>query len=140
MSEEPSRADLVELSRRRLAAVNRRDIDAVMSFFADEPVWDMSPINMGIFEGRAAIRGALETWWETFDGFVSELDEVADLGNGVLFQVVTQRGRLDGSDGEIRQRSARVLVLVDNLIERLTSFNDIDDARSVAERLAEERD
>ena len=53
MSEEPSSPDLVELSRRRLAAVNRRDIDAVMSFFAADPVWDMSPINMGIFEGRA---------------------------------------------------------------------------------------
>jgi ketosteroid isomerase-like protein len=139
MSKEPTSPDLAELSRRRLAAVNRRDIDAVMSFFAADPVWDMSPINMGIFEGRAAIRGALETWWETFDGFVSELDEVLDLGHGVLFQSVTQRGRLAGSEGEIRQRSARVFVLVDSLIERLTSFNDIDEARSVAERLAEER-
>jgi hypothetical protein len=44
-----------------------------------------------------------------------------------------------GSEGEIRQHSARVLVLVDGLIERLTSFNDAVEARLVAERLADER-
>jgi ketosteroid isomerase-like protein len=48
MTEESATPDLVELSRQRLEAVNRRDLEAVMSFFAADAVWDMSPIDMGI--------------------------------------------------------------------------------------------
>ena len=110
-----------------------------MSFFADDAVWDMSPIDMGVFTGRAAIGNALKTWWETFPAIVSEFDEVHDLGNGVVLQAVTQRGRPTGSTGEIRQRSGRVLVVVDGLVETLVSYNDIDEARAAAERLAKER-
>lgn len=139
MSEQSATPDLVELSRQRFAAVNRRDLDAVLSFFAADAVWDMSPIDMGVFEGHAAIRDALENWWDTFPGIVSELDEALDLGNGVLFQAVTQRGPAAGSTGDIRQRSGRVLLVVDGLIETLTSYNDIEQARDAAERLAEER-
>jgi ketosteroid isomerase-like protein len=114
-------------------------LEAVVSFFAADAVWDMSSIDMGIFAGRAAIRNALKTWWEMFPAIVTELDEVVDLGNGVVLQAVTQRGRPTGSTGDIRQRSGRVLVVVDGLVETLTSYNDIDEARAAAERLAEER-
>lgn len=139
MSEDFTTPDLAELSYTRLAAINSRDLEAVMSFFALDAVWDMSPIDMGIFEGSAAIRDALRSWWEMFPGVVTELDEVLDLGNGVVLQAVTQRGPPTDSTGEIRQRSARVLVVVDGLIEALTSYNDIDAARAAAERLAKER-
>jgi ketosteroid isomerase-like protein len=139
MSEESPTRDLVRLSYRRIEAVNRRDLEAVVSFFATDAVWDMSPIDMGICVGHAAIRDALKSWWEMFPGVVSELDEVLDLGNGVVLQTVTQRGRLPGTTGEIRQRSARVLIMVDGLIEALTSYNDINEASSAAERLARER-
>src|ERR1700724_980996 len=61
--EESRTIELVELSHRRIEAVNRRDLEAVMSFFAADPVWDMSPIDMGILEGRDAVRGALKAWW-----------------------------------------------------------------------------
>jgi ketosteroid isomerase-like protein len=132
MADESTTPDLVALSYRRPEAVNRRDLEAVMSFFADDPVSDMSPIDMGIFGGRGAIGDALTAWWEMFPGIVSELDEVLDLGNGVVLQVVTQRGRLAGSSGELRQRSARVFIVVDGLIEALTSYNDIDEARAAA--------
>ncbi len=139
MSEESTTPDLVKLSYRRFEAINRRDLEAVVSFFAADAIWDMSPVDMGIVEGRGAIRNALKTWWEMFPGIVSELDEVLDFGNGVVLQVVTQRGHPAGSSGELRQRSARVSIVVDGLIEALTSYNDIDEARAAAERLAQER-
>lgn len=138
-SEECTTPNLVELSHRRLEAVNRRDLDAVMSFFATDAVWDMSPIDLGLRRGHAAIRTALSTWWNTFPEITSELDEVLDLGGGVVFQVVAQRGTLAGSSGEIRQRAARVFVIVDGLVEQLTSYNDIDEARAAAQLLAASR-
>ena len=139
MPDESTTPDLVVLSHRRLEAINRRDLEAAVSFFAANAVWDMSPIDMGVFVGRAAIRDALNSWWEMFPAIRTELDEVLDLGNGVVLQAVTQRGRPTGSTGDIRQHSARVLVVVDGLIERLASYNDIAEARAAAERLAEER-
>ncbi len=103
MPDESTTSDLVELSYRRLDAINRRDLEAVVNFFAANAVWDMSPIDMGVLAGHAAIRNALKTWWETFPAIVSELDEVLDLGNGVVLQAVTQRGRPTGSTGDIRR-------------------------------------
>jgi hypothetical protein len=47
VAEETTTPDLVELSYRRIEAVNSRDLEAVVSFFAAGAVWDMSPIEMG---------------------------------------------------------------------------------------------
>jgi len=55
------------------------------------------------------------------------------------FQVFTQRGRPIGSTGEVHQRSARLVLMIDGLIVRLTSYTDVDEARAAAERLAQEQ-
>ena len=52
MSEESTTPDLVELSRRALEAVNRRDFDAMMSFYALDAVYHGTEI--GTFDGAAA--------------------------------------------------------------------------------------
>jgi len=66
------------------------------------------------------------------------LEEVRDLGNGVVFAVVVQNGRPVGSAGHLRQREGWVFVWVRGLIARLTIL-EVDEARAAAERLAEER-
>ena len=49
------------------------------------------------------------------------------------------KGRPVGSSSEVRQRTAGVTVWAGGLIERVTFYLDIDQARAAAERLAEER-
>jgi ketosteroid isomerase-like protein len=90
------------------------------------------------FEGRAAIRSFLEDWFGTYEELELGLEEVSDLGKGVVFAVVTQNGRPVGSAGHVRQREGWVYVWVGGLIARLTTY-DIDEARAAAERLAQER-
>jgi ketosteroid isomerase-like protein len=138
-SEESTTPDLVELSRRSQEAANRRDVDEAMSLFAPHAVWDISPMDLGVFQGRAAIRGFLEDWLRAYDSLAVEVEALLDLGDGVGLEVFTQRGRLTGSTGEVHQRSARVVRAVDGLTVRLTSYTDIDEARAAAERLAQER-
>ena len=58
MAEEPATPDLVELSQRVLDATNRREFDAVASFFAPDAVFCGTEI--GTFEGTGAIGGFLE--------------------------------------------------------------------------------
>jgi uncharacterized protein (TIGR02246 family) len=136
VSEESTTPDLVELVRRQFEAGNRRDLDAVTSSFAPDAVFEGR--RAGIFEGRAAIRSFLEDWFGTYEELEFGLEEVRDLGKGVVFAVGTQNGRLVGSAGRVRQREGWVYVWVRGLIARLTT-SDIDEARAAAAQLAEER-
>jgi ketosteroid isomerase-like protein len=139
VSQESTAPDLVELQMRLTAATNRADADAVVAFYAPDAVYDMSPIGMGVFEGRAAARGFIEDWWISYEESEFEAEETLDLGNGVGFRVVVQRGRPVGSSGEVRLRYGIVSVWEDGKIARITNYTDVDEARAAAERLAHER-
>lgn len=137
MSEESTTPDLVALMGRAFEAANRRDLDAVASSFAEDATFDGRALG-DHFEGRAAIRSFLEDWYGAYEELEVGLEEVRDLGNGVVFAVVVQNGRLVGSAGHLRQREGWVFVWVRGSIARLT-ISDIDEGRAAAERLAEER-
>jgi ketosteroid isomerase-like protein len=139
MAEKPATPDLVELARRTLEAGSKRDLDAAMAFYAPDAVWDASPMGIGTFEGQAAIRGFWEDWLSSYEDYELQMVEAQDLGNGVTFGVLEQRGRLLGSSGEIELRYAAVSKWEDGKIARTTNYIDIDEARAAAERLAQER-
>jgi ketosteroid isomerase-like protein len=52
MSEESTTPDLVELGSRHLEAANRRDFDAVLSFYVPDAVLENAE-GLGTFEGKA---------------------------------------------------------------------------------------
>ncbi len=137
MAEESTNPDLVELVRRAFEAANRRDLDAVVGSFAEDAIFDGRALGDHA-EGRAGIRSFIEGWWGTYEELEYGLEEVRDLGNGVMFAVVAQNGRPAGSAGQVRQREGWVFVGARGLVERVTVL-DIDEARAAAERLAEER-
>ncbi len=136
-SEESTTPDLVELLRRAFEAANRRDLDAVASSFAPDAVFEGRALG-DIFEGRAAIRSFQEEWFGAYEELEVGLEEVRDLGNGVVFAIVTQNGRLVGSTGHVRQREGWVFVWARGLVARAAVY-EVDEARAAAERLAQER-
>ena len=138
MAEESTNPDPVELVRTALEAANRRDLDAVASSFAEDATFDGRALG-DHFEGRAAIRSFIEGWYGTYEELEYGLEEVRDLGHGVVFAVVVQNGRPAGSAGHVRQREGWVVVWVRGLITRLTT-SEVDEARAAAERLAQERE
>jgi ketosteroid isomerase-like protein len=131
--------ELEEKLRRLDEAGNRRDWDAALAFYSEDAVVDMSPGGAGRFEGRETIRGLFEDWIGSYDEFEQDLEEARDLGNGVTLGVFFLRGRLRGSTGSIQLRYAGVSTWTDGLIEWVTTYTDIDEARAAAERLARER-
>jgi uncharacterized protein (TIGR02246 family) len=135
MAEESTTPDLLELVGRAFEAANRRDLDAVASSFAEDATFEG---RVGDFDGRTAIRSFLEDWFGTYEELEFGLEEVRDLGNGVVFAVVVQNGRPAGSGGPVRQREGWVFVWVRDLIARLTT-SEVNQARAAAERLAGER-
>ena len=135
MTEESTTPDVVELVRKQVEALDRGDVDGVMSSVAEDAVLDG---RMEVVEGQAAIRGFLEDWFKTFEELGFDLEEVSHLGGGVVLAVVIQDGRLVGGDGHVRQREGWVYRCVGGSIARLTTF-EVDQARAAAERLAQER-
>jgi hypothetical protein len=59
---------------------------------------------------------------------------------GVTFGLFLLRGRLAGNGGFVELRYAGVSTWTNGLIERLTTYTDIAEARAAAERLAESRE
>jgi uncharacterized protein (TIGR02246 family) len=138
MAEESTTPYPVELVGRAFEAANRRDLDAVAGSFAEDATFDGRALG-DHFEGRAAIRSFLEDWFGAYEELEVGLEEVRDLGNGVVFAVVVQNGRPAGSAGHVRQREGWIFLWERGLIARLSIY-DPDEARAGAERLAAERE
>ncbi len=139
MPEESATPDLEETVRRAVDAYSRRDFDAALALYSLNAVWDTSPLGLGVFEGRDAIRGFAEEWSRAYEDYELELEEFRDLGNGVTLTVLAQRGRLRGSSGFVAHRDVHVVTWVDGLVEQQANYIDVNEARAAAERLAEER-
>jgi ketosteroid isomerase-like protein len=137
LPEEPTTPGPVELVRKQLEALDRRDFDGVMSSVTEDTVFDGRALG-DHFEGRAAIRGFVDDWFRAWKALDFELEEVSDLGGGVVFAVVIQDGRLVGGDGRIRQREGWVYLWVGGSLAGLAVY-EVDEGRAAAERLAEER-
>ena len=138
MSEESTTSDLVELTRRSFTAASRRDFDALVGFFAADAVWEAQEFQA--FEGRDAIRGFFEYVLGTYQDAEIEVEDVLDLGGGIGFVTASLEGQLADSTAHMRTRMGAVYTWADNLILRVTSCTDIDEARAAAERLAAERE
>jgi len=138
MPEEPTTPSLTEPMERASAALNARDFDAAASFYAPDAL--LYPRAASVFEGREAIGRFFEDWFGAYEEFAFELEECRDLGNGVVFAVISQQARLAGSAAWIpEERSALVLTGTDGLIEKETNFSNVDEGRVAAERLARRR-
>ena len=133
--------NLDEIWRKFIEAANRGDIDAAFGIplFQPDAVWDDSAIEGGTYAGLPAIREHAQEWVGSFEDVERVREEFCDLGNGVTVTAWRQKGRPLDSIGWVQIRFAGVSIWADGLIERLTTYTDIDEARAAAERLAQER-
>jgi ketosteroid isomerase-like protein len=140
MPEKSTTPDLPELTRRAIEAAGRCDFDAAMAFYAADSVWDGSAMGIGVYKGVATIRHELEAWTAAFEDFEIEIEEISDMGNGVVLSLTSQSGRPGGVSGDVQMPVIGVTQWSDGKIVRTSFFMDADEARAAAERLAEERE
>jgi ketosteroid isomerase-like protein len=98
----------------------------------------MTALGLGAFYGRAAIRDHFEEWFAPYEEFAFEVEQLRDLGHGVVFSVAREQARMRGGSGVIPRRAAFVWEFRDGLIVRVAPYTDIDQARADAVRLAQE--
>ena len=139
MSEESTTPDLAARWQEAAEAYARRDLHAVMRWYAPDAVWDFSSAGFGSFEGTASIRSFLEDWLDSYEEYEYKHEEGQDLGNGVLFVVASLGGRPAGSAGGVQERWSYTVTWADGMVERVVVSQDIEKARAAAERVAESR-
>jgi len=136
MAEEGGTPAVAEILRQISDAASRGDVDAFAGSFTRDAVF---LTGVGRFEGRDAIRGYVEDFWSSYDEQSFAPDEVHDLGNGVALISAVVTGRLRGTSAEVHLRFAVVVTHAGGVVSRWTDYVTIDEARAVAERLAQER-
>jgi len=138
--EESTTPDLVERALAMFAAGDRGDIDAAIGFFAPGVVWEM--VGPGIrIDGAAALRDFMQDWFNRYDDCHWRAEEALDMRNDVVLVVYLDSGRPGGSTFTVQERGVAVIEWTGGLIVRVTDFDydEIDEARAAAERLAQER-
>jgi ketosteroid isomerase-like protein len=126
-----------ELTRRSFEAADSGDFDRMIGFYGPESVFDMSPWGLGTYAGLAAIRAFFEDWIGAFDEFEMKAEEIVDLGHGVTFTVARQDARPAGSRNRLVLRHGAVAVCVGDVLRRVINYPDTEEARAIAEELAQ---
>ena len=144
MPEESATPDLEEVVRRGIEAFNRRDFDAALSMYTPDVVFELAPLGFAVLEegpliGQEAIRKLWEDLTGSFEDYEFENEDFHDLGSSVTFGVLVQRSRPHGSDRFIETRMGVVATWRDGRIAHARMYQDVDEARAAAERLAQER-
>ncbi|HMD57138.1 MAG TPA: nuclear transport factor 2 family protein [Solirubrobacteraceae bacterium] len=139
MSEESTTSSPIEQTRRAYRYLNSGDFDALTGMFGASSVWDVSRWGLGVHRGVKGIRTFLDDWFGSLAEYQVEIEEIRDLGNGVVFVVVEQTAYRPASRGPLRVRSAPVFVWTDNAITQVTVYPNFDEGRAAAGRLAESR-
>jgi ketosteroid isomerase-like protein len=127
----------VEIVRRVYDAVARRDTDAVLAFYDREVEWDFTHGPVGAFLGRRVYRGHadLRNWWrewyEAWEDYEPELEEVVDAGEHVI-SVVRARARGRTSGIEIHSHPAGVWTIREGKVVRVAWFGSRHEALKAA--------
>ena len=135
VARQPSASDL-ERTRASFVTAAARDVDGLMGMFRASSVWDVSRWGLGCHTGLTAIRRSLQDWMGVMDEYTVDLEELSDLGSGVILAVAVQRARPAGSRARLHLRYAPVFAWVDGWAERVTHYRDIDEARGAADLAA----
>jgi len=116
-------------------AANRRDFDAALEFYAPNAHWRGTVDDA---DGIPAIRDLWVSYYGAFEELQVVLDDVADLGSGVILVDSRHVGRLAGG-ATLAEERAFVWEFVDGRVVKASDYVSLAEARADAERLAAER-
>ena len=115
----------VEIARRGLLALERGGVDAAAKFWHPEITWraiEGAPDDVGEMHGIEAARRYVEDWFDTFDNFRSEPEELIAVGDDQMVAVVHISGRAKASGIETELRYASVSTVRDGKIVRVREY------------------
>src|SRR5262249_29192750 len=115
-----------DIERIRASIEAAPDVDAVLSFFAPDALWESEDLGVRV-AAAAAIRDFLADWYGTCAETTMKAENLQDHGNDVFYAEVVQEGRLADSAGSVRQRSGSVVVMRDGMIVHVVICSAVED-------------
>jgi ketosteroid isomerase-like protein len=115
----------VQIVRRVYEGVNAR-METPRELFDPDYEFDNTELWPDLVEvlGFQAAQEAMREYWETFDGYHVELEEVIHADEGRVVVVVRDGGRMRGTDAEVWNRFFHVWTFSDGRIVRLSVHTD----------------
>jgi len=130
-------AEHVEAIRRVYAAMASGDFWAAGRLFDPAIVWRWGPKLSGItgrgeYHGIDGVERATRDFFEAWDRFTQDAEELIDVGDGVL-AITRARARPRGSDRELETTSAELWTFRDGKVVRFEQFDSREEALAAAE-------
>jgi ketosteroid isomerase-like protein len=121
-------ADRLEMARESIAALNRRDVEAVVEAFAsDAEWWPLRSSTEGPYRGHDGVRAWFADTAEMFEHLRAEVEEVHERGDVVVaFGRLEAKGRESGASVELV--ISWVFRFADDKVIWAKSFADRDEA------------
>jgi ketosteroid isomerase-like protein len=121
----------VEIVRRGFTALARGGVDAAAELWHPKISWravENAPDDVGEMRGIAAARRYVEDWFDTFDEFTSEPEELIAVGDDQVVAVIHVSGRARVSGIRTETRYASVSTIRDGKVARVREYSTKDEA------------
>ncbi|MGH2926116.1 MAG: nuclear transport factor 2 family protein [Solirubrobacterales bacterium] len=92
---------------------------------------EVSP-DFGIVQGYEASQAAFASYWETFEDFQTEVEEVLHADDEQVVTAIRDGGRIKGSDADVQNRYFHVWAFRNGRAIRLSIYGDKDRALEAA--------
>jgi ketosteroid isomerase-like protein len=115
----------VEVVRRIIDAINRRDVDAVVEAATEDVVVDWSNsrgLLSGVHHGKEMAREAFETFLEPWDSLQWELEELIELGDDQVLTVSRLQMRGRGSGVQVNASGASIWTIRDGRVAAISLY------------------
>lgn len=130
-----SQAD-VDVVLDQYAATNERDFQRVMDLYAEDVKLYASPESTptaGVYQGKEAVGEWFGDWFRNFEpGYRFEIQEVRDLGGGVIFMFATHGGKGRLSGAEVHGETGYLYRVRDGKVSQVGFFADREEALEAA--------
>jgi ketosteroid isomerase-like protein len=119
----------VALVQEMVEALNRRDLDAALSWAAPEVEYDLSRTDSplrGVYRGLDQVRGVAEEFYGPWSSVQYEAHQLVDTGDQV---VMPYTSHFEGRQGiKLTAEATWVFTIRDGLLTRLVLYQDHDEA------------
>jgi ketosteroid isomerase-like protein len=115
----------VEVVRRGFAALAHGGVDAAAEFWHPEVNWramEGAPDDVGEMDGIEAARRYVQDWYDMFDDFTSEIEELCDIGDDQVVAVIHNAGRAKRSGVPTELRYAALYTIRDGKMVRVREY------------------
>jgi ketosteroid isomerase-like protein len=125
----------MEVLRAQFAATNDRDFARAMTYYAPHVVLVVEEgfLNTGRFEGKEAVGEWYGDWFRAFGpDYRFQIEELRDLGGGVVYMFATYKGSGRASGAEVRDQRAYLYRVERGKITRIQFFMTREEALEAA--------